>query len=756
MTSSPLRHLLSSLLMSLALFCSAARIFAQMQATFDADGIATLQYASSPLLADGTVGASVILKNTAGTRYEVGPVQNEFDLALKRRAITYPWGSVVASYTTAADRLNMQVTVTNNSDDPIVECAVTLMTLHFPNVPAGAPWAAGYEVVGLNTDDITALPADFGTGLLVLCNDQPGTPLKFGFASPNGIGQRNVRMTTAVTDCPDDPQIAPHSAATFRFSLRFAASGTDAESLVPDLHAALRALTPPTPAWADRRAIGTVFLASAFHSSPTNPRGWLNEPTLDTITPAGLADFRQAMLTRADEIVTRLGQMNAQGMIFWDVEGEQYPYITYAGDPRVIGSLAPEMDGIADEFFGKFIAAGLRTGVCLRPSRIVPGFSGSGHVWDHDNFGFDVLANLSDKINYAKTRWGCTLFYIDSNVDWIVNNFGVFTPRLLRSSIYTALHALHPDVLIIPEIPRTGDWANAAPYREINSGDYLSTHPRSHAVYPLSPTIIEPKETDWIANHTMLVDAVRGGDVLLFRSWYSDPSNDFIKAIYDEAHPAPAITSAGNAIGAAGVPFSYAITADTAPVQFSAIGLPSGLTFDATSGLISGTPLVGGNIPVTIRARGFWGTGEKVVSLTLRSTFAQWRTLNFPGLENTADAAGDADPDGDSIVNLFEFAFGLNPQARDPISRAPNVFSVADAGELWPAITFRRRTANPAGVSYIVEESTDLALWQAVDAATHQLGAPVNQLDGTETVTIRGTHAIGAGQSFLRLRVVEQ
>ncbi|MEO6739980.1 MAG: hypothetical protein ABIP20_06995 [Chthoniobacteraceae bacterium] len=406
MTRPSHHQLLAWLLTGLVLLGSATRLIAQLQTTFTADGLTSLHYGGAELLADGSAGASVILKNSAGTRYEVGPVQSAFDPALKRRTITYPWGSVVVNYAPASTRLNTQVTVTNNSADPIVECGVTLMSVHFPNVPPGGAWAAGYEVVGLNTDDITALAADYGTGLMLLCNDLPGPPLKFGFASPNGVQQRNVRMTTAVTDCPDDPQIAPHAAAQYRFSMRFAASGTDPESLIGDLHAALRALTPPSPAWADGRAIGTVFLASAFHSSATNPRGWLNEQTLDTITPAGLADFRIAMLARADEIVARLGQMNAQGMIFWDVEGEQYPYITYAGDPRVIASLAPEMHGIADEFFAKFIAAGLRTGVCLRPSRIVPGFPGNGHVWDHDNFGFDVLANLSDKITYAKKSLG--------------------------------------------------------------------------------------------------------------------------------------------------------------------------------------------------------------------------------------------------------------------------------------------------------------------------------------------------------------
>jgi len=750
------RRILFCLLTGLVL-AGGSRLAAQVQAVFSESGISSLKYnGGAELLANGNVGASVILLDAGGNRYEVGPTQSAYDSALNRRTITYPWGNVVVTYVPTATRLTVQVAVTNNGVDPIVDCAVTFMGVQFPTVPAGAGWAAGYEQVGLNTDDYTAVPADYGEALLLLCNDHPGTPLKFGFSSPEAGGVRPIRMATAVTNCPDDPRILPGATAQYQFSFRFAASGTAPETLTADLAAALRTLIPPAAPWADRRAIGTVFLASAFHASATNPRGWMNEPTLDTITPDGLADFRQKMLTRADEIVARLGQMNAQGMIFWDVEGEQYPYITYAGDPRVIASLAPEMHGIADEFFGKFIAAGLRTGVCLRPSRIVPGFPGTGHVWDHDNFGFDVLANLSDKINYARTRWGCTLFYVDSNVDWTFNNNGVFTPRLLRSAFWAALRALHPDVLIIPEIPRTGDWANTSPYREINSGAFTDTRARSRAAYPQSPTIIEPKDTDWVANHALLVDAVRSGDILLFRSWYGDAGNPFVKAIYDEAHPAPVITGGASTGGDTGANFSFSMTADNAPTFFSATGLPAGLALDSASGIISGTPLVSGNFTVKLRAQSIWGTGEKTITVTLRSLMDQWRAQHFPGLGKTGDAASDANPDGDAFTNLLEFAFGLNPHSADSITHMPQLSTVAVAGSQWPAITFRRRKSVPAGASYLVEESADLATWQAVDQATQAVGTPTDQGDGTETVTIRGTHALGNGEWFLRLRVIEE
>ncbi len=748
------RSLLLSLLTGLALLLGGARAAAQVTTVFTASGLTSVQYQGAEFVANGAVQASVILQNPGGTLYQASPVQSTFDLAQKRRTITYPWGSVTVTYVPAATRLSFQVAVANTSDDPIVDCTVMLLTAQFPSVPAGVPWTNGFEVADLNIDDLTALPADYGTGLLVLCNDRPGAPLKFGFTSPDGAQHRLVRMTTTVTSCPDDPRIAAHSTAQYAFSMRFAPGGTDPETLIGDLHAALRAQIPPVLTWADRRAIGTIFLSSGYHASATNPRGWLNEPALNTITPAGRADFRQRMLASADDTIARLRDMNAQGMIFWNVEGEQFPYITYAGDPRVVGSLAPEMDGIASEFFAKFTAAGLRTGVCLRPSRIVPGFVGSGHVWDHDNFGFDVLTNLSDKIAYAQSRWGCTLFYVDSNVDWTYDNYGTPTARLLRASIFSALHALHPDVLVIPEIPRTGYWAATAPYREVASGGFSATAARSRAAYPQALTIIEPKDCDWITNHAPLVSAVQGGDILLFRSWFPDSGNPQVKAIYTEAHPAPIITSAASASVDAGAPFSYLITATNAPASFGANGRPISLQLASTTGLISGTaPVLADDFTLVLTASSIWGTGQKTMALHVRSPLEQWRALHFPGTENSAAAADDSDPDGDGFTNFFEFALGLDPAVRDLAGQAPLVHKITADGADWLALTFRRRRAVPPGVSYVVEESTDLASWSAVDADTLQIGPPTDQLDGTDLVTIRGTRPLGSARSFLRLRV---
>ena len=97
--------------------------------------------------------------------------------------------------------------------------------------------------------------------------------------------------------------------------------------------------------WVDRRPIGALFLASDFHASPVNPRGWFNNPSLDVRGNEGAGRFRQAMLDYADRSIAILKRTGARGMIVWDLEGEAFPHkITYVGDPRLLPRLAPEAD----------------------------------------------------------------------------------------------------------------------------------------------------------------------------------------------------------------------------------------------------------------------------------------------------------------------------------------------------------------------------------------------------------------------------
>jgi len=90
--------------------------------------------------------------------------------------------------------------------------------------------------------------------------------------------------------------------------------------------------------------------------------------------------------------------------------------------------------------------------------------------------------------------------------------------------------------------------------------------------------------------------------------------------------PAPVITSILSGFGSTTGSFSYQITASGNPTSFAATGLPAGLSLDAHSGLISGTPTATGTYPVAISATNAAGTGSATLNLVITAsapTFSQ-------------------------------------------------------------------------------------------------------------------------------------
>lgn len=238
---------------------------------------------------------------------------------------------------------------------------------------------------------------------------------------------------------------------------------------------------PFTFNWADRRPIGMDVLGNASFSTTNNPRGWFAANGPDYSTSNGVAAFRTALLARANQEIAILTNMNAQGVIIWDVEGDEIEGLTYVGDPRKVSVLAPEMDAVADEFFAKYTSAGLRVGVTLRPHTFGAGTSfpdgTNGNVfinvdapygqkeyyytngWVQTNIGAPVTEEsywpgLLNKIQYANNHWGCTMFYMDSY--GALDQYG---PRAV--SALTNILQAYPGILLAPErlpgYPRPGN-----------------------------------------------------------------------------------------------------------------------------------------------------------------------------------------------------------------------------------------------------------------------------------------------------------
>lgn len=79
----------------------------------------------------------------------------------------------------------------------------------------------------------------------------------------------------------------------------------------------------------------------------------------------------------------------------------------------------------------------------------------------------------------------------------------------------------------------------------------------------------------------------------------------------------PVVTSPTSDTGSVGVPFTYQITASQEPTSFAAVGLPSGLNVNGSTGLISGTPLLAGTSTATISATNLLGIGGGTLTITI-------------------------------------------------------------------------------------------------------------------------------------------
>ena len=504
-------------------------------------GLQSLKAGSVELLEEGQLRVNrVVLREWDGTERDGNVVQRDMQSDRQRKTLTqtYNWGVIRCAAAAQGNRVTLAIQVTNTSAAILQGLSFSLSTLH---LPASAKGLSGAGEMLPSVDAPGVATQDWGGGTLALCNEDVGRPLYVGLL-PAGKPQtialqvatfREDRFPRGWLSTPKiERPLYPGSADHFTLSLRFGPSGASASEIAGDLFRKFAQAYPPALAWKDRRPLGTLHLGAVEYRQPQNPRGWFTgDGTVDTTTETGRAAFRARVLRYADEAVAVLKSMGAQGMIVWDIEGNEYPHATtYLGDPR---SLPVEIEPVIDAFFKKFTDAGLRVGLCIRPSQPARSVY-NGDAWQIQSDDPEFLLNA--KIAYARKRWGCSIFYVDSNV--------IYDPRfkpsdgagyeLLPARVFQRVARANPDTLLLPEQKDTRYYAYTAPYMEFRQG-YAGVPDKVRALYPNSFSAIYAPDGPIDERRADLVAAVKRGDILLFRGWWPDPVNAKIKSIYAEA-----------------------------------------------------------------------------------------------------------------------------------------------------------------------------------------------------------------------------
>ena len=547
------------ILLALLVFSVPLQAAEDLKITFDDKGLAAIVHNGVELVnpADGRfVVQSVAFtdpQEKSGVRrvWQPKPVKAAFDAATRTLVQEYDWGRVACAFTAQENRLDLRITVTNATGQPLQGCAVYPLRMILPNryfnrfvsYYQDGDQSLPCHVYAHAKGSVALINPDHGSGSTALFADRGG---KFQSVSLclSGPTEERVPHHPIVDDVyfPKTGRLlAPGKTDTYRLSLVFGPLDAKSETLSAQTDAEYARTHPMTLHWPDRRPIATVFLCNSAWGVPKNPRGWFQgNKEVDVTTPAGLEQFGAKLMAYADNCVARMKKMDAQGVIVWDLEGEEMPHmISYIGDPRLLPRIAPEMDRFADAFMKKFSDAGFKLGVTIRPTEVYqPGVAGK-LPWDH-RLVRDPVALMSAKIDYARKRWGCTIFYLDSNVfgnDMMTAEQRKelrFIPWIMPITMLGKLAALHPDCLIIPEWSEKIDHTCSAPYSSANLGqggtsaDIRRIWPAAFRVVSVNLSLLEDRWQSY-------AESVENGDVLLFPPWFDAQENSIVRILYREA-----------------------------------------------------------------------------------------------------------------------------------------------------------------------------------------------------------------------------
>ncbi len=143
-----------------------------------------------------------------------------------------------------------------------------------------------------------------------------------------------------------------------------------------------------------------------------------------------------------------------------------------------------------------------------------------------------------------------------------------------------------------------------------------------------------------------------------------------------------------------------------------------------------------------------------IVDYTVATPYNTWRLQHFTAaqLANPAVSGDLADPDGDGIPNLLEYALNLDPNAASAAG-LPTAGQTTVGGSQYLTLTYTRVIA-ATGITYQPQVSGDLSTWNGGPGYTAPVSTTNNPDGMTQTVVAQDAVAMTAGgRRFMRLQV---
>lgn len=556
----------------LALLAASASTGLRGELLLDGSGNAVWQPGGQAILTTENLAATWILyENPDETSFTEEDFTASREILPGGFRIVYPWGSVGLTWESTPGILTGTLTLENTADLPIADFDIELFRLVQPAEPVVTE---GFEKdTRYNLDHTAAYSWVTGEDRLTFGLLSEKTPVRVILETANAEKTEwRIRIRGGVHRMDDggvtfplfgNARAEPGGTLTLPFLLKTNPASVNALDAMAVFRSRLHDETAVDLNWPDRRPIAQLFTANNGSISDSNPVGLFWDRNLDTSDPDAVMEKAMAY---ADRAIEAMSAVDAQGAILWDIEANNLP-ISYVGDPRMLPLLNPAMDGVADALFARFRDAGFTVGVTIRPTQVYFNEEGDNNQWEHGTGShgpdrnplnesyddiwpeglpwwrfFPTVERMDRKIQYAKDRWGCRIFYIDTNGAVRMNReLGKVDWFLLSADIYRRLMERHPDILIIPELqqgthgrPHLAYWGTSAPYGELDLGS-TGTPGFVRNTYPEAFSIVNITDGNIEANREALIESVRTGDILLFRGWFNDAKNVFVNEIYEAA-----------------------------------------------------------------------------------------------------------------------------------------------------------------------------------------------------------------------------